>query len=237
MNATISDHRGSDLDRWIDAYSGGEPIGKAEILSAVSDALGPMLPGYRYLRTRGVFRLPDAIADQYVVIERAKGILSLRFGLTQHAVERAREALFGPLTVRVQHTPLTISMYTANMGPHSRGWYLPYRVQWPVLGRDGLTLAVPEITAFVEETVLPYLTQHRSPEAIRSTYLETPRHSDFYFFSEQIVFAVDHILGSKERLELDRDALLAQRGSPEDRNRVVQAFAAALGAQNERPET
>jgi hypothetical protein len=232
MNATIADHRGTDIGRWLDAYSGGEPVGKAVIFSTVSDALAPTLRGYRYLRTKGVFHLSDATADQYVVLERGKGILSLRFGLTHHSVELAREGLFGPMTVRLQHTPLTISMYTANMGPHSRGWYLPYQVQWPVLGRDGLSLAVPEITAFVEEIVLPYLAQHRSPENIRDTYLQTPRRADFYLLSEQIVFAINHMLGSRERLELDRDALLAQRKSPEDRHRVVQAFAAALGAQN-----
>jgi hypothetical protein len=232
MNATMFDHRGPDIDRWLDAYSGGEPIGKAEVYSAVSGTLGPILRGYRYLRTKGVFHLSDATADQYVSLDRGKGILSLRFGLTHHSVERARESLFGPRAGRLQHTPLTISMYTANMGPHSQGWHLPYRVQWPVLGQDGLSLAVPQITAFVEETVLPYLEHHRRPEAIRNTYLQTPRHADFYLLSEQIVFAVNHMLGSRDRLELDRDALLAQRRTPEDRHRVVQAFATALGAQN-----
>lgn len=49
----------------------------------------------------------------------------------------------GYRTVHLRHVPLTVSMYTANMGPHSRGWYLPYRVQWRVLGREGLLLAVP----------------------------------------------------------------------------------------------
>jgi hypothetical protein len=232
MNKTLSDHRGLDIDRWLDAYSGGEPVGKAEIFSAVSDALGPVLPSYRYMRTKGIFWLSDETANHYVALDRAKGILSLRFGLTHHLVEHTREALFGPMTNRPRNTPLTISKYTANMGPHSRGWHLPYRVQWPVLGRNGLSVAIPEIFAFVEETVLPYLTQHRSPEAIRDTYLLAPRRADIYLLCEQVVFAIDHMLGNMERLEADRDALLAQRGAPEDQHRVTEAFATVVRAQN-----
>ena len=232
MNETHTNHRGQEIDRWLDAYSTGDPVGKAEILSAISSALAPVLVGYRYIRTKSTFVLSDDIADQYVTLERGKGILSLRFGVTHHAVERARLALFGPRSVQVRHVPLTISMYTANMGPHSRGWYLPYRVQWPIFGSAGLSLAVPEVSAFVEETVLPYLANHRSAEAIRDTYLPNPRHADIYLLSEQIAFAVDHMLGATERLEADRNALLAQRGSPDDRRRVEEAFLNVLRAQN-----
>jgi hypothetical protein len=232
MNETLADHRGLDIDRWLDAYSGGEPVGKAEVFSAVSDRLASLLPGYRYLRTKGTFHLSDETADQYIVLERGKGILSLRFGLTHHAVERTREALFGPMTVHLRHTPLTVSMYTANMGPHSPGWHLPYRVQWPILGRVGLSVAIPEISAFVVETALPYLLLHRSPEAIRDTYVLTPRRADVYLLSEQIVFAIDQMLGNWSRVESDRDALLAQRGSLEDRRRVEDAFAIVQRARN-----
>jgi hypothetical protein len=119
-------------------------------------------------------------------------------------------------------------MYTANMGPHSRGWYLPYRAQWPIFGRDGLALAIPEIASFVSELVLPYLSEHRNPAAIRDTYLRTPRRADVYLLSEQIVFAVDRLLGKREWLESDRDVLLAQRGAPEDRQHVQEAFLTAL---------
>lgn len=73
MNETLADHRGLDIDRWLDAYSGGEPVGKAEVFSAVSDRLASLLPGYRYLRTKGTFHLSDETADQYIVLERGKG--------------------------------------------------------------------------------------------------------------------------------------------------------------------
>jgi len=126
MNETLADHRGQDIDRWLDAYSAGDPVGKAAIFSAISNALAPVLAGYRYVRTKATFVLSEDIADQYVTLERGKGTVSLRFGVTHHAVERARVALFGPRSVQVRHVPLTISMYTANMGPHSRGWYLPF---------------------------------------------------------------------------------------------------------------
>jgi hypothetical protein len=232
MNETFSDHRGQDLDRWFDAYSTGDPVGKGEIFSAISSALTPLFAGYRYIRTKSCFHLPDDTADHYVTLERGKGILSLRFGVTHHAVEQARLALFGPRSVQVRHIPLTVSMYTANMGPHSRGWYLPYRVEWPIFGSEGLSLAIPEVCAFVEETVLPCLANHRSPEAIRDTYLLTPRHADIYLLSEQIVFAVDHMLGCTERLEADRDVLLAQRGAPDDRRRVEEAFFSVRRAHN-----
>lgn len=232
MTPTHTDHRGLDIDRWLDAYSAGEPVGKDEIFSAVSGALAPILAGYRYLRTKGAFLRSDEVADHYITLDRGKGTLSLRFGVTHHAVERTRQALYGSMPVRLRHTPLTISMYTANMGPLSRGWHLPYRVQWPVLGSDGLSLAILEISAFVKDIVLPYLSQHRSPEAIRDTYLLTPRRADVFLLSEQIVFAVDHLLGNKERLEVDRDVLLAQRGAPEDRRRVEEAFLKVRQAEN-----
>lgn len=230
MGVPTLEHRGADLDRWLDAYAGGAPVGKTEIFSAISDALAPLLGNYRYLRTKASFLREDSTADQYVTLERSKGTVSLRFGVTHHLVEGRRQLLFGPRSVGLRHVPLTISMYSANMGPHSRGWHLPYRVQWPVFGQDGLALAVPEICTFVEETVTPYLEQHRSAANVRDTYLHRPRHADVTLLSEQLVFTIDHLLGETDRLAADREILLAQRGSPEDRRRVDDAYACVSAA-------
>lgn len=164
------------------------------------------------------------MVDDYIGLERGRGILSLCFGVTHHAVEQTRESLFGPRAVDLRHVPRTIAMHTANMGPHSRGWHLPYRVQWPIVGSDGLSLAVPEIEAFVQEIVVPYLALHRSAAAIRETYLLYPRHADVWRLAEQIVFAVDHLLGDVAKLEEHRETLLAQRAAPYDRRLVEQAF-------------
>lgn len=232
MIPTPADHRGLDIDRWVEAYSGGQPVGKSEIYSAVSSSLATVLGGYRYLKSVGIFHLSDDTADHYIALERAKGILSLRFGLTHHLVEEARRLLFGPPTVRRKNKPLTISMYSWNMGLHSRGWPLPYRVQWPVLGDEGLTKAIPEIRSFLESTVLPYLERHRRPEAIRDTYLLTPGRADFYLLSEQIVFAVDHVLNRMDWLKGDRDLLIGRQAIEADRLRIEGAYNAVIRAQD-----
>lgn len=232
MNPAPDDHRGLDIERWAEAYSGGEPVAKSEIYAAVSGCLAPVLPGYRYLRSMGIFHLPDATADHYLALDRTKGILTVRFGLTHHLVEEARRLIFGPTTVRLKNKPLTISMYSWNMGPHSKGWHLPYRVQWPILGEQGLSKAIPEIRAFVEGTVLPYLERHRRPEAIRETYLLKPGQADFYFLSEQIIFAVDHVLKRMDWLKTDRIMLIERQGIEANRLRIEEAYNAVLRTQN-----
>jgi hypothetical protein len=232
MNLNAIDHRIGDIGNWVKAYSGGESVDGEDVLLAVSSSLAELLKSYRYLKSKHIFRYCDDVADNYICLSRDHGTLRLRFGLTHHEVERTIHSLFGSRLVQLKNSPATISMFTANMGPHSRGWSLPYRVEWPVTGRDGLTLAIPEINSFVQEIVLPYLEHHQTPEAIRDTYLHTPGHSDFFFQSEQMVFAVDYLTGRSDQLKSDRDLLIQRYGEAEDsRARINAAFAKVVKAQ------
>lgn len=117
MNETLLDHRGQGIDRWLDACFAGDPVGKDEIFSAVSSAPTPLLAGCRYVRTKAIFHLPDDTADHGVTLERDKGILTLRFGVTHHAVEQSRLALFGLRSVQARHTPLRCPCTRRTWGP------------------------------------------------------------------------------------------------------------------------
>lgn len=188
-------HRGDDLVAWSDAYAAGDHVSATDIHAAVAHALQPLLPRYRHLRAKHLFHLADPTADHFVQVQRGKNILTLHFGLTHHAVERSRAALFGPADTPSPHAPQTIAMWSANIGPFSKSWPLSYRVDWPVLGHEGLALALPEIQAFVEDHVRPYLERHRDPEAIRATCLDPHPRTSFFLQAASTVTAVDHLMG------------------------------------------
>ena len=222
MTTISAPHRSAPVEEWVEAYSGGERVDGATIYSSISEALCPVLAGYRYFRSKAVFCDKGQDFDRYVRVIRGKGIVSLQFGLSHHAIEKARELLFGKGYEFGAHHPSTISMTTTNIGPHSKAWHLPYQVQWPIIGSHGLRLALPEICEFVHETALPYVELHRDIEVIRDTYLANPRRADFYARAERIIYAVNYLKGDATRLH-DDYALLTQRPLPLDELNVISA--------------
>jgi hypothetical protein len=232
MTTTSAAHRQASVEEWVDAYSGGDPVGKTAIFSAVSEAISPVLSSFLYMRSKAVFCDKGQEVDRYVRVIRGKGIVSIQFGLTHHAVEAIRSHIFGNGYEFGSHYPCTISMTTTNMGPHSKSWHLPYEVQWPVTGSLGLQLALPEICEFVSDVALPYIEKHRDPEAIRNTYLENPRRADYYARAERIIFAVSILARNGARMEDDYSFLSSRPLPPEDIDLISAAYQSSRHALN-----
>jgi hypothetical protein len=206
------DRRTLEIDAWFDRYSGGAPVRKPEILQSVSGVIGARNPEFRYFKTAHQFRRLFSAGTAYIGLEYAKGVMALRFGTHIESVERVKERLFSTGYVPHQHHPHTISKYTYNMGPRSRRWAYPTETTWPILGSEGLQLATLEIVDFIEDVVVPYLSRHEDPLAVRETLIHNPGQADAFAFPEKTVFAVDVL--SRRRDWLDSDyGLFAGRAS------------------------
>ena len=232
MTTNSAPHRSAPVEHWVEAYSGGESLDGAAIVSAISEGLSPALAGYRYFRSKAAFCNKGQDFDRYLRVIRGKGIVSLQFGLSHHGIEKAREILFGRGYEFGSHHPSSISMTTTNIGPHSKAWHLPYRVQWPIIGSHGLALALPEICDFVSKTALPYVEAHQDPEAIRTTYLASPRRADFYARAERIIYAVNYLKRDAARLRDDYTLLTKQPLPPDELNLISAGYESTWRALN-----
>jgi hypothetical protein len=92
--------------------------------------------------------------------------------------------------------------FSANMGPRSRHWACPVEASWPILGTVGLSKAGPEIAAFIDRYVLPYLSEHESPLNVRHTLIASPGKA-LDLCPSQTVFSIDHLARKRDWLEDD----------------------------------
>lgn len=200
------DPRIEEIDAWVESYSTGEAVKKAEVIGAVSAALQKALPTFRFLKTHAQFRRPFDGGTAFIGLERGHGILYLRFGLAIDRVERTRASLYGSPSARAIPYVRTISAYSANIGPHSKHWPCEVRPAWPILGSEGIAKACPEIVSFTLDVVLPYLEEHEDPLNVRRTLLTLPgkalEHSP-----ARTLFTIDHMLREREWLESDFNVL------------------------------
>jgi hypothetical protein len=202
------DPRLAEIHAWFEAYAGGIRLKPRQIFDGLAAALAPCLAGYRYFKSVAEFRRRFDRGTSYVKFTRGHGVVELRFGVGHDEVERVKQALFGTAGV---HGPFnrSISMFTANIGPQSPHWPYTTRPAWPIAGSEGLERAKPEVVAFVEDAVLPYLSVHEDPVQIRETLRNTPRRAD-PFFPSRTLFAIDHLLRRRDWLDAD-NALLTER--------------------------
>jgi len=208
------------IDARFDAYSGGEPMTTPKVIAALADYLTPRLPGFRYYKTRREFRSPFEGGHAYIVLERAHGVIALRFGVVLQALERVRASLFSSSTLRRVPSRASISAYSYNMGPQSPHWRCPDESTWPTLWSDGVEKASPEILGFIQRYALPFLAEHRSPEAIRRTQLEAPGKA-LGSGDWKTVFAVDRLAGNRAWLDADYALFKERAGGVVDSVRLA----------------
>ena len=196
----------AEIEAWVAKYAGGEPVRKAEIMDAISTAMSKAFPQFRYFKTAQQFRQKFAGGMAFIGVDYARSTVALRFGLRIDSVERIKAQAFGVHSPADDPHPRTISKYSYNMGPKSPFWPYPTETTWPVSGSDGLQLAAAEIVEFADEAVLPYLSRHEDPMAIRDTFLNNPGYADNAFSNDEAVFAIDML--SRRRDWLDSDLKL-----------------------------
>jgi hypothetical protein len=198
------DQRTLDSYQWRAKYAGGEPVDGKQILDGVSSALAPILHDFRHYRSYHHFRSVFEQGTSYISLERAFGVLDLRFGVTHKEVEALRLRLFEGVHAETYPTPQTIMKFTPNMGPKSPHWPYPIDPSWPISGSKGLARACPEVIAFVGDVALPYVIRHRDSRNIRDTLVNHPGQADgLPTGHHQAVFAIDCLVGERNWLEAD----------------------------------
>jgi len=186
----------------IERYAGGVPVGRSDILNALSAALAAALPSFRYFKSYAHFRHPFIEGISYIDLDYSKGTVALRFGVRHNRVEALKSRLFESARPAANHYTRTISKYSYNMGPGSPHWRYPTEPTWPVSGSEGLTIATSEIVEFVEQVAVPYVSTHQDPLNIRGTLVTEPGRSDGWAV-DATIFAVDFLLRRKDWLEED----------------------------------
>lgn len=114
----------------------------------------------------------------------------------------------------------TLWNFTVNIGPESPHWPYPIEGCWHFGSLDDFDAQEPEITAFIRDLALPYVTENITPAQVRRTLLETPGR-DTHPWPYQTVLAIDVLAGSPEQLEADIQAFeqLYQNHVPDFRQR------------------
>lgn len=186
------------------AFSSGAPVKKREILAALSAAITPELPGYKYFKSRAQFTKPSTEGMSYVSLHRGRGIAYLSFGVTHAAIVGIEQSLFGPRSVVAQRVeyPQTLLVLSMNISPRSHYWPHVIDASWLILGEDGIRLASSEAGTFVREVVVPFIVHNRTPERIRDTLLSIPGQIAS-MRSAQTVFAIDHLERRRDWLDAD----------------------------------
>lgn len=191
-----------EVKQWFARYAGGEPISTAELVECVSAALAPLLPDFKYFKSKRYFRRKTAFGFQQVAIEPLRTGVSFNFGVRHEAIEIVENKICRETPTAATAGLQTISYRSYSMGPNNRYWKYRINPEWPIGGRDGLTLALPEMERFIEEIVLPYLEEHADVERVRQTFLEQPGHASQQAFAAT-VFAIDLLTGRADQLETD----------------------------------
>ena len=88
----------------------------------------------------------------------------------------------------------------------SKHWPFPIWANWSLVQLSDFESHVEEIKRFVMELALPYLTEHRTAEAIRKTLLESPGHG-LSLWPYRAILVASVIKGDRDRLMDDIKAL------------------------------
>jgi hypothetical protein len=163
-------------------------------------------PSYRYFKSYHHFREEFEGGVAYLTLNAVTprtGVYSLAFYLRTRVdslQERISNVLGRPR--QPSHDESSIECYSVNIGPTSERWPFPIWANWLLVELSEFESRVEEIRRFIVELALPFLTEHRTPEAIRKTLLDNPGHALSFSPYRQILVA-SVINGDRERLMED----------------------------------
>ena len=192
----------AEVTQWFARYSGGGALSTAELVEFVKTAVAPLVPDFKYLKSKRYFRKKTIYGFQQIAIEPHRTGLSFRFGVRHDAVEVCEDKIRKRKPSKYSKDLPTISKWSYNIGPKNRYWKYHIFPCWPIGGRDGLAIALPEIERIIEEIVLPFLETHAHIDSVRDTFLDESRRADEQAFA-QTVFAIDVVTGRSDRLDED----------------------------------
>ena len=144
--------------------------------------LAELLPAeYRYFKSYQHFRVPFDDGAAYLSINavtHGSGVYYLAFylGTRVESLQDRIGAVLGEPR-RARHHERNISCYSVNIGPSSPHWPYPIRANWALESLADFETHAEQIRTFIMDLAVPFLSSHRTPEAIRHTLLETPGHT------------------------------------------------------------
>ena len=177
----------------------------------VKAELDKLLPAsYRYFKSHHHFREEFQGGVAYLTINAVtprSGVYSLAFYLGTR-VDSLQERISGVLGKpwRASHEERSIDCYSVNIGPMSKHWPFPIWANWSLVQLSDFESHVEEIKRFIMELALPFLTEHRTAEAIRKTLLHSPGHA-LSFAPYRAILVASVIKGDRDRLMEDIKAL------------------------------
>lgn len=214
-----------------------EALSTATLADRCRSHLAQLLPAtFRYYKTAQHFREPFDGGVAYLTINAVtpgRGVyhLAFYFGTRVDALEDRISEVFRGRPRTPSHDERSITCYSVNLGPESRHWPYPFRPDWSFESLDGYAGHAPQIERFVAEVALPFLRQHRTPEAVRETLLRQPGHA-INLEPYKAILAASLLHGDRARLLEDIAELKARYAAHVERYRsdFERACAQALAA-------
>jgi hypothetical protein len=103
---------------------------------------------------------------------------------------------------RITHYDRTIWNYTVNIGPSSPHWPSPKPGQWALNSVDEFEDLRTEMSTFVRDIGLPFVTEHQDMATIRQTLLESPGHAT-NIWPYRSILAIDCLTATTTQLKAD----------------------------------
>ncbi|MBP7371287.1 MAG: hypothetical protein KA923_00500, partial [Opitutaceae bacterium] len=169
--------------------------------------------GFRYFKSLQHYRKSNPNGFSYIHLNtvthnRTAYHLAFYLGVQITEVEKAILEIRGE-SRKLTHYDRTIWNYTVNIGPESSNWKYPTAGTWTGLAPEDFESAAPEISKFISELGLPYVTENAEPRELRRRLIEEPRHAT-HLFPYRSILAIDALYGTEAQLSEDI-ALLDQR--------------------------
>jgi hypothetical protein len=169
--------------------------------------------GFKYFKSFQHFRKTNDNGHSYIQLNaithnRNAYYLAFYIGVQITEVEKAILDIRGE-SRKISHYDRTIWNYTVNIGPKSPHWSFPISGTWTGCSRDDFVSATPEISRFISELALPFVTENSDPAKLRNLLVYNPGYAT-HIYPYRSILAIDHLFGTEQQLQEDI-ALLDRR--------------------------
>ena len=162
--------------------------------------------GFRYYRTHQHFRKTNPNGFSYIHLNsvthnRSAYHLAFYLGVQITEVEKTILKIRGE-SRKLSHYDRTIWNYTVNIGPESSNWKYPIPGTWTGFSLEDFESSAPEISRFVRDLALPYVTENSDPTVLRQRMIDEPRQVTHHYPYRSIL-AIDALYGTDAQLSED----------------------------------
>jgi len=180
-----------------------EPLTTESLAAAAAESLSWLSElGFKYFKSYRHFRKKTQTGFSYVSLNtvthnRQNHQLAFYLATRVDKVEGKIKELHSR-NLKLNHYDRTIWLYTVNVGPDSPHWTYPIGGTWSIGRLADFSSIEPEITSFIRDLGLPYVSDHIDPLKVHETLIRAPGHATNLYPYEQILaadllFQPDHI--------------------------------------------